>query len=417
VNSAYGEAETVTYLQGAERLQFANGQQRIRRTLAFAGVTVIDTGGVGAKVLYAVKDHLGSTMALSDATGGLAQQMAFSPFGKRRTAGWAQAMDIPTAWQINTTQTDKGYTGQESLDTVTLVDYNARLYDPKIGRFLSTDPLIGHPGSTQSINPYSYVENNPLNKTDPTGMADQCADSDDSCNPPPATKPKPKPTATGSHIPGTRTRVNNVVTLTMGPGSMMTVASPRQGTTAQNSVGGDSNKVSKHNFNQKDTETNGNSPQNKEVNQSHDGYVVLYKGGDRYTQDIKKRSDLAPIVKDPTVKAAMKKAWKESHPNGSPLFGTAGPEHGFWIYRNDKTDEYSVRWISPDKLIDRGRGINAGPPPQIKGETPAAIFHTHPYRNRDPWPSLADFGYVDEHRIAGILMSEVGPWYYGPNVP
>jgi len=51
------------------------------------------------------------------------------------------------------------------------VDYNARLYDPTLGRFLSVDPLIAHPGSTQSINPYSYVENNPLNKTDPTGEA------------------------------------------------------------------------------------------------------------------------------------------------------------------------------------------------------------------------------------------------------
>src|SRR5699024_9590808 len=54
-------------------------------------------------------------------------------------------------------------------------DYNARLYDPKLGRFLSVDPLIAHPSSTQAINPYSYVENNPLNKTDPTGMASVCS--------------------------------------------------------------------------------------------------------------------------------------------------------------------------------------------------------------------------------------------------
>ena len=47
-------------------------------------------------------------------------------------------------------------------------DYNARMYDPSLGRFLSVDPMISHPGSTQSINPYSYVENNPLNKVDPT---------------------------------------------------------------------------------------------------------------------------------------------------------------------------------------------------------------------------------------------------------
>ncbi|MGH7239688.1 MAG: RHS repeat-associated core domain-containing protein, partial [Candidatus Saccharimonadales bacterium] len=62
-----------------------------------------------------------------------------------------------------------GYTGQEALDAVQLDDYNARLYDPKLGRFLSVDPLIAHPESTQGINPYSYVENNPLNATDPTG--------------------------------------------------------------------------------------------------------------------------------------------------------------------------------------------------------------------------------------------------------
>ncbi len=216
VNSAYGEAETVTYLQGAERLQFANGQACIRRTLAFAGVTVIDTGGVGAKVLYAVKDHLGSTMALSDASGSLVQQMSYSPFGKRLGAAWAQGMDTSTAWQINTTETDKGYTGQEELDAVALVNYNARLYDPALGRFLSTDPLIGHPGSTQSINPYSYVENNPLNKTDPTGEASTCTGSGSNkvCT--------VTVTPTGSHIPQTTkvTQGANGHAVTSGPGAM-----------------------------------------------------------------------------------------------------------------------------------------------------------------------------------------------------
>ena len=78
-------------------------------------------------------------------------------------------MSQSEAITINTQDTDRGYTGQEELDTVNLVDYNARLYDPALGRFLSVDPVIGHPNGTQSINPYSYVENNPLNKTDPTG--------------------------------------------------------------------------------------------------------------------------------------------------------------------------------------------------------------------------------------------------------
>ena len=46
---------------------------------------------------------------------------------------------------------------------------NGRVYDYNIGRFLSVDPLIQAPTSTQSINPYSYIMNNPLSGTDPTG--------------------------------------------------------------------------------------------------------------------------------------------------------------------------------------------------------------------------------------------------------
>jgi hypothetical protein len=48
---------------------------------------------------------------------------------------------------------------------------NGRVYDPVIGRFLSTDPLVSVAGSSQSLNPYSYVQNRPLALTDPTGLA------------------------------------------------------------------------------------------------------------------------------------------------------------------------------------------------------------------------------------------------------
>ncbi len=47
---------------------------------------------------------------------------------------------------------------------------NGRVYDPELGRFLSADPTIQYPDSTQNFNRYSYVNNTPLSYTDPSGF-------------------------------------------------------------------------------------------------------------------------------------------------------------------------------------------------------------------------------------------------------
>jgi RHS repeat-associated protein len=46
---------------------------------------------------------------------------------------------------------------------------NARLYDPTLGKFLSPDGVVAFPYDMQQLNRYSYVDNNPLSDTDPTG--------------------------------------------------------------------------------------------------------------------------------------------------------------------------------------------------------------------------------------------------------
>ena len=51
----------------------------------------------------------------------------------------------------------------------TSVFIKGRMYDYNNGRFLSVDPFIQSPSSTQSLNPYTYIQNNPLSGTDPTG--------------------------------------------------------------------------------------------------------------------------------------------------------------------------------------------------------------------------------------------------------
>ena len=63
----------------------------------------------------------------------------------------------------------QGYTGHEHLPWFGLINMNARLYDPLVGRFLSADPYVQAPDFTQAFNRYSYALNNPLKYTDETG--------------------------------------------------------------------------------------------------------------------------------------------------------------------------------------------------------------------------------------------------------
>lgn len=74
--------------------------------------------------------------------------------------------------------TNRGFTDHEHLDGIGLIHMNGRVYDPVIGRFLSPDPWIQDPNNSQSFNRYSYVWNNPLRYTDPTGEVsmDQAAE-------------------------------------------------------------------------------------------------------------------------------------------------------------------------------------------------------------------------------------------------
>ncbi len=64
--------------------------------------------------------------------------------------------------------TDKLFTGQR-LDDTGLYYYNARYYDPGIGRFISADTIVPNPMNPQSLNRYTYCLNNPLKYVDPSG--------------------------------------------------------------------------------------------------------------------------------------------------------------------------------------------------------------------------------------------------------
>ena len=65
---------------------------------------------------------------------------------------------------------DQKFTGQR-LDGTGLYYYNARYYDPAIGRFISADTVVQDFRNPQTLNRYSYCLNNPLKYIDPSGHA------------------------------------------------------------------------------------------------------------------------------------------------------------------------------------------------------------------------------------------------------
>ncbi|WP_386065640.1 RHS repeat domain-containing protein [Tahibacter sp. UC22_41] len=137
------------------------------------GPVVVARVGSTDTVSYMLRDRLGSTVAVSSAAGSLSERRQFDAFGKARNADFTSR----PAGQANLTATNRGFTAHTQADDVWLVHMNGRVYDQNLGRFLSVDPVV-QGGSSQSLNPYSYIQNNPLSGTDPSGYAsqkDECA--------------------------------------------------------------------------------------------------------------------------------------------------------------------------------------------------------------------------------------------------
>ncbi len=83
---------------------------------------------------------------------------------------WTTQLLVSSASLVLITDTtQRGFTNHEMLDEVDIIHMNGRIYDGRLGRFLQADPLIQEPNNSQSLNRYSYVINNPLSYTDPTG--------------------------------------------------------------------------------------------------------------------------------------------------------------------------------------------------------------------------------------------------------
>jgi RHS repeat-associated protein len=113
---------------------------------------------VGGAVSYFYKDHLGSSSVITDSTGAVVETAIYEPFGTMR------AHTPPGTGTSNYKFTDQELDAENGL-----YNYDARLYDPVIGRFISADTVVPIYNDPQSLNRYTYTRNNPLIYIDPAG--------------------------------------------------------------------------------------------------------------------------------------------------------------------------------------------------------------------------------------------------------
>jgi hypothetical protein len=117
------------------------------------------------------------------------------------------------------------------------------------------------------------------------------------------------------------------------------------------------------------------------------------------------RPQLEAIANDPVIRAHIDAAWAASNP-----FGLFPKEHGFWISRNEVSDELLTRPFANPGAEDT---IVPGPMPRDA----IAFFHTHPHG----WiavgvagPSFGDEVFAARVGLPGLIQSHVGMYYFGP---
>jgi RHS repeat-associated protein len=152
-NTSSDELEKFVY-DGQDVIADLDGSDQVVRTY-------LNGPGIDNKIrqtdangnLYYTSDHLGSTAALTNDSGNVVEQITYDAFGNSSGSAYTRYT----------------YTGREFDTDTGLYYYRARFYDPAVGRFISEDP-IGFAGG--NVNIYSYVGNNPILFSDPSGLWD-----------------------------------------------------------------------------------------------------------------------------------------------------------------------------------------------------------------------------------------------------
>jgi RHS repeat-associated protein len=119
---------------------------------------------------FAHTNLLGTVRVKSDETGAVARTCDYGPYGDNESCSPA-----------DTYGSEVRYAGYERDKETGLDHMWFRYYNPRIGRFMSADPLSGSIGDPQSLNKVAYVTGNPTNATDPLGLFGCGGGNSDAC--------------------------------------------------------------------------------------------------------------------------------------------------------------------------------------------------------------------------------------------
>ncbi|MCH0566261.1 RHS repeat-associated core domain-containing protein [Streptomyces sp. MUM 2J] len=153
--------ERILYAGATELHLRADGSTWAQRYYSAGGIAAAMRSNESgtAKLTYLTADHHGtSTLALTPDTAQTFTKRYTTPFGSDRGA------PLYGPWPD-----DKGFLGKTRDTTTGLTHIGAREYDPGIGQFISIDPILS-PDQPESLNGYSYANNNPATASDPTGL-------------------------------------------------------------------------------------------------------------------------------------------------------------------------------------------------------------------------------------------------------
>lgn len=131
----------------------------ISRQVPGPGGIVASRRGAGQDWVFHFGEQRGNRF-FTDVNGAFLQDVDYQPYGESKSSG-AQ----PGSAQYTRSQ----WNGEDALAAFGLSHLGARLYDPVIGRFLSRDPLLV-PRTAASTNPYAFAMNDPVNRSDPSGL-------------------------------------------------------------------------------------------------------------------------------------------------------------------------------------------------------------------------------------------------------